>query len=819
MTLTNGVGAETSTPAKREPKLKLSEDDFLRIVRSERQNSVGIEPGDGILEEREKALEYFKGQMDDVPTLPNRSRVVSSDVADAVYTVLPDLIEVFLGGEEIGTFRPRGEEDVEAAKQETEAVNYVITCDNDGFSIVHDSIHDALLTKVGVLYAWAEEETKQNEERLERVGERDLMALDVQGFALEDVAEVGVDDLSGETMYSATLRREYSEKCVKVCPVASEDFAVARDTKALRDTTYCVMRTRPRAQDLKRRGFDADLVDDLPGYSWGNSEQLDQARDLAGEHAVGNIGGDATHDLRSVVVYTHVIRVDADGDGAPELWRVDTDESEGVVLQLERLNAVPFSVGTPYRMPHRLYGRSLADLLLEVQRIKTMLQRSALDSANFALNQRHEVAEDGQTQDTVSDLLNNLPGAPVRVRRSGTVTPIAAGSMGYDPFEALEYFSTVAEQRTGIVRNAQGLNPDTLHETKGGLLALMTVAQRRTRMIARVLAETLFKDIFVIVHGLLREHGSREMTVRLRNKWVQIDPTSWGVRKDMSIEIGMGGGREYDLMLLESVKADMSALIEAQGGIDGPVVTAKNAYALATKRAERAGIKGVSEFYTDPETQPPKEPQQDPALAKAQLEMQARQQELQMNMQAKQAEMAMKERHTQQQFQKDVALSETQQRDDLVRARLDGEQKVREHELAVQAANDKALEAERKAEIDMERLRLEGEKLAIEREKMALERELKERELQVREREMEQAANIEAAKLAAADAGRAADMEGRRLDHAERAMMQTTPAPAAPDRSGEALGAGLAAVGEGLKALAKPKRVKRGKDGRVEGIE
>jgi hypothetical protein len=152
---------------RREPKLKLSDEDFLAIVKAERRNAVGMEPGDFILEERERALEYFKGQMDDVPALNNRSRVVSSDVADAIHTVLPDLVEIFLGGEELGSFRAVGEEDVEGAKQETEVVNHVIMHENDGFKIVHDSIHDALLTKVGILYAWAEEETKQEGERVE----------------------------------------------------------------------------------------------------------------------------------------------------------------------------------------------------------------------------------------------------------------------------------------------------------------------------------------------------------------------------------------------------------------------------------------------------------------------------------------------------------------------------------------------------------------------------------------------------------------------------------------------------------------------------
>lgn len=710
--------------AEKKPKLRLSDEDFLAIVRAERQNAVGIEAGDGILEERERALEYFKGKMDDVPSLPNRSKVVSSDVADAVYTVLPDLVEIFTGGEELGSFRPKGDEDVEAAKQETEVVNHVIMAENDGFLLVHDAIMDALLSKVGVVYAWAEEETKSDDQPIERATAAEIMAYQQQGYEIEDISESGLNDLTGEMMYSLTISREYEEKCIKVGAVPSEDFAVARDTSKMRDTTYAVMRSRKRAQDLKALGYDPAIVDDLPAYAWSSAEQVENARDQASEHSSAVNTSEALHDLRSVLIYTHVIRVDADGDGKPEFWKVITDENEGHLLDKEQLYDVCFAVGSPYRMAHRLYGRSLADLLMEVQRIKTSLQRSALDSAQFALNQRHEVDESGATENTVSDLLNNLPGAPVRVKRSGTVTAIPSGSMGYDPFEALEYFSTVGEQRTGIVRNAQGLNPDTLHDTAKGAMALMGAAQRRTRMIARLLAETLFKDLFVIVHGLLRQHGGKQLTARIRNQYVTVDPTAWGVRKDMSIEIGMGS-REQDMLLLEQVKQDMADIIQAQGGTFGDVVTAQNVYALATKRAERAGLKGVAELYSDPSQAPPKEPQPDPEMMKAQMEMEA-----------KREEMAMKERHTQMQFQKDIELAQQQQADDMARAQIDAEDKRRAHELAAFQAQQAAMDAERKYELDQRKLDLEAAKLDLEAARISQERELKDREIQQRDKEV-----------------------------------------------------------------------------------
>lgn len=799
-------GAEERAPAKR--KLKLDDDDFLSIVKAERNQAIGMETGDDILEEREKALQYYKGQMNDVPALAGRSRVVDSAVSDAVHTALPDLVEIFIGGEEIGSFRPVGEEDVEAAKQETEVVNHVIMAENDGFSLVHDAIHDALLTKVGVIHSWAEKEERDESEELERVDAVELQMLS-QMADVSNVVQIGLDDMTGLPIFSATVTRKYEEKCIKLAVVAPEDFAVARDTVRLKDTTYCCMRTRPRAQDLKAKGFDPDVVDGLPGYSATSPELIDQARDLAGEHRTVTGASDSTHDLRQVVVYVHVVRVDAYGTGKPQIWRVDTDEMEGTVLQKMELNAIPFAAGTPYKAPHRFYGRSLADLLMEVQKIKTALMRMALDAGYFGLNQRVEVSSADSDENTISDLLRNEPGVPVRSKTGNAIKPIQSGGVPFDAFQALEYFSTVGEGRSGIVRNAQGLNPDTLHDTAKGAQMLMAAAQRRLRLIARTLAETLFKDLFVNVHGLLKEHGSKSMTVRIRNQWVTVDPTTWGARKDMTVEIGMGGGREHDLMLLAAITQDMAQIVEAQsnGALDGKVVSAKNIYALATKKAERAGLKGVSEFFTDPEANPePKEPPPpDPAIVKAEMEMQAQQ-----------AEMEMRERHTQMQFEKDMKLSEMQQRDDMARAEIDARHKEQVHELAVFQAQRAAEDAERKHQVEMARIQLDMDRMRAEMEAKQRELDIKERDISVREREMEQAREIEIARLEDGREARAYDIADRQSERQMRAAEPRERPEPKGDRNGEAIGKGLEALAQ---AMSRPKKLIRGEDGRPEGIE
>lgn len=697
-------------------ELVISDDDLLAIVRSERLQSLGIDFGDDVTAQRRLGMNYYKGEMDDVPALPGRSSVVSTDVADAIRSAIPDLMDIFIGGEEIGSFCAVGPEDEQAAKQETQIVNHVIMAQNDGFGLVFDGIHDALLNKVGVYNFWVEEDEKYAEETLEHV---DFLALqDLEQSQETEVLEkeiAGIDDLTGEPFFRVEVRKSERKVCVKIKAVAPENFAVARDTVNLRDATYCYMRTTPRVQDLKAKGFDKDLVDALPTYSIMAHQQTDLARDTAGEHNIPYAGATNSGDLRMVVVHVHVVRIDADGDGTPEVWRIDTDERDTIILQKQRLNCVPFAGGSPYRQPHRFYGQSLADLLIDAQRIKTALTRAALDARYFSLNQRYEVADSGSNEHTISDLLNNTPGYPVRVKQAGTVNAI--GSAGFDlkDFEALEYFSTVIEQKSGVVRNAQGLNPDTLHDTARGMEAMVSAAQKRIRLIARTLAETMFRDLFVGVHSLLRTYGSKPMTARIRNEWVTVDPTTWGVREDMTIEIGMGGGREHDLVVMNMLGERMNQIVEGQasGAIPTPIVTPTNIFNFMQDFAERAGSKGGSKYFTDPREaeamQAQQPPPPDPEMVKIEQQTKLEQAKQQSQQQLAAIKYQQDQELARAKAEQDAMLAEAQARQDaqLQEKKIEAETRL----AAMRMANEKALaEAQMQQEWELAQMQMAQEK-------------------------------------------------------------------------------------------------------------
>lgn len=655
---------------------KWTDEQLLNLVDSERQRSIGFDLASTLADERTRGLEYYKGEMRDIKSLPNRSKAVSLDVADAIETILPDLVEIFTGGEDVASFQPVGPEDEDAAQQETDAVNHVVFSENPGWLTFTSTFKDALQAKTGVFKWWWEE----GREEVEAFKGKTAVELQKAAEGGEIIEAAASEEQGDEPLYDFKVKCTY-DGCVRIDTVAPEDVTVSRDTVWLPKATYCATRSRPRVQDLIAQGIDEDKLTKLPAYTEVNDNQVAQARDTVDEGS-GSQNGDAIKSMRQVEVVEHYVRV-KDG-GKETIYQILTGgQGEScVLLRKQEVNAIQLSAITPFLVTHRFYGESIADKLIEIQRIKTALMRMTLDSGYFALNQRSVINMKVADATTIQDYLDNRPGVPIRAQGADAVIPVNNGGLNYDPLAHLEYFSTVAEQRTGIVRNAQGLNPDTLHDTAKGAQQLMMMAQKRIRMIARTFAETGVKDLFVGVHALMREHSTKQKMIRLRNKWTPINPTSWSVRNDMTIEVGLGAsGREHDMMVMDRVLGMQATAVE--GGLMGKLVTPKNLYNGVIRATEKAGLKNPEAYWTDPDSIPPAPPQEPPEIQKAKIDAQVKQGQAAQQAQLDQQKMQQQGALDTEKMQRDheLKISQMQQEMGLKREQLAAELQLKREEL------------------------------------------------------------------------------------------------------------------------------------------
>jgi len=130
----------------------MSDSELKALLDAEKMSALASVWSSKLSGERDDALMYYMNDMSkDMPTADGRSQAVSSDVADTVEGLMPSMMEIFAGSEEVVKFTPVGPEDVAAAEQETDYINHVFMQENPGFVVLYSFIKDALLRRLVLL--------------------------------------------------------------------------------------------------------------------------------------------------------------------------------------------------------------------------------------------------------------------------------------------------------------------------------------------------------------------------------------------------------------------------------------------------------------------------------------------------------------------------------------------------------------------------------------------------------------------------------------------------------------------------------------------
>ena len=186
---------------------------------------------------RTRAIEYYNGEMNDTPAAKGRSSVVSHDVADTIGWILPGVMRVFTASDEIVEFEPRQEEDEQFAKQEADYINHVFWKEHDGYNIIWDSAHDAMLCQNGIIKHYWDKTPDEKVSVHSNLSEMQLAKL------LEDGAEVLTSDVKeSETgpLYDVKIKRvdKTGKLCLEVVP--PEDFLIDGQADSLELLADCL---------------------------------------------------------------------------------------------------------------------------------------------------------------------------------------------------------------------------------------------------------------------------------------------------------------------------------------------------------------------------------------------------------------------------------------------------------------------------------------------------------------------------------------------------------------------------------------------------
>ena len=201
------------------------------------------------------------------------------------------------------------------------------------------------------------------------------------------------------------------------------------------------------------------------------------------------------------------------------------------VLANEEVDEIPFISICRIKIPHKFFGLSVADLVMDLQLMKSTLLRNLMDNMYNQNFGRYAVLE-GQAN--LDDLLTQRPGGVVRVKSPNAVMPLATPSLEPYSFQMLEYLDSVRESRAGVSRMSQGLDENALtsHTTATAVNAVMNASQSRVELIARNFAETGVKGLMARIYQLLLKNQDKERVVMLRNEWIPVRPDAWNDKFD-----------------------------------------------------------------------------------------------------------------------------------------------------------------------------------------------------------------------------------------------------------------------------------------------
>lgn len=544
--------------------------------------------------ERKKALDFYYGR----PLgneIPGRAHIVTKDLMDAIEWIMPSLMRVFTTRQAV-EFDPVGPEDEELARQESAYVSHVLWKKNDGFMLMYSWLKDALMQRVGYVKYWWEETEKVCEDTYTGLTQEQLVLLmqDLEQRGEVEVVEAEASHTSpgNPQTWDVKFKVKTKEGRLRVGAVPPDEILVDEDCKgSVKDAKFVGHRRTITRGQLLEMGFDRKEVEAATSFDWSLSD-TEQARNVDNEQAQSTDDGVdwATEELELLEC---TLDLDYDGDGYAEKRSLLVG-GHGV-MRNDVVDCVQFESWTPIPTPHEHVGLSFYDLMEDLQRIHTALTRGLLDNTYFANN--HRLVYDKNTVNAQM-LQVNRPGGHIANDGPpvGAVVPVPVADLAGRLLPIISHFDAMRDRRTGVGAMATGVDADVLsRSTKGAYMDASAKANQRIEAIARIFAETGLASLYQSMHKMLLKHQNWPERFRLKDQWLDVNPTEWRERTNLTVSVGLGTAAK------EEVRSNLELMAIAQekaAAVPG-LVQPKNVFALFRRVQVELGFE-TDDFITDP---------------------------------------------------------------------------------------------------------------------------------------------------------------------------------------------------------------------------
>ncbi len=578
--------------------------DLLTELQAEAQNSLGLD-GDQIATDQVRAFERYIGK-DYGDEVKGQSRVHTREVFETIEWMRPDMARIFASGPGCLEVEFPDDPDGSMGETATKLLYQRIFEDEDGLGLVDQYFFNGALQKLGVIGVYWEDERLGQPKEMKGLNLQQVQDLssDEETYEVLGGEQDGMDAETGTETYTLVVQKveQRAKPCMEVIP--PEYFRCSKRAVSLDRPPY-VGHDTPLSE--------ADVIALFPDKEEEIKENAGQARDnledderRMARFEMDEAGGDARIEGREggtggeILLSREYIYHDQDGDGYPELlecYRLGT-----LMLSAEEKDENCYAAWSPIRIPHKLVGISIADITIDIQRTQTVLMRSALNAAMLAVAPRTAVSN----KVNLTDLLTVRPGGIIRLLDGAQgmpgehVYPFITPDVAASALKMMEKVDTQAETRTGVTRHTQGLNPDVLHKTMGGVALLQNAASVRKELTARNLAQGL-SEAFTKYLRLIIRHGEKKQALGKGKARKEIDISGWSPNAKVKVHVGQGtGNREAQLMQLMQLASMQQSFIDKYGP-DNPIVTPGKQYNTIEQITRAMGFRSAEPFFADPE--------------------------------------------------------------------------------------------------------------------------------------------------------------------------------------------------------------------------
>jgi len=539
--------------------------------------------GSALAAARVKAWDYYlqRPRGDEVE---GRSPVVTGDVSAMVESTLSQVTEA-LSTDRLAEFEANSEQDEFQAQLEGATVSALVMADKGWYRLA-SSVKNALLLRMGVMAAAVTSCEDTNIQAIENVDPIAKAVMEAAGQKLIDYDE----DARTAKIETTTEYQQLEIRCVN-----SENFLFIQwPLEDFDNIPACAERfITTRQQLIDGEGISEATVDNLaatiqPYKSDAQAHTQRQAQIQPG--AVSK---------RQQLIEWFALFYLYNG----KRYRAVVCSTKILAEEVVSMRP-PYAIGVPFINPGRIDGFSIFDKLKVTQDVSTALTRMLNDNANAVTTNRLAVLENAANGDQLTD---QDPSGVLQIKRSvaggdirNAVLPIQTLDLTQGLVTSLQYQRTVRSEMAGAsldVGTGQVQLPDRMGSM--GLDRAYTASEQLSSLILKTFSQTLVKDLWLLVHDLLRTEWTGPLPIKIDGRWQSMTPSTWPKRRNVFVKPGMSPGeRARRVGALGNLIALQTQL--AQAGMEDVLVDSERYYRTICDWARLNDIPRPEQYLIDP---------------------------------------------------------------------------------------------------------------------------------------------------------------------------------------------------------------------------